>query len=161
MRLALGLALLAATAGNAVAQSPAHLTPVPPRAPLGHNAAALAAADRAVADMRAIARAPQERILLQHDAMAVSKMKLLLVQRGRRPHQSSSAMGDGGPIISAGGTDGLFDATNGMEETQMSFNLQSQQLQNTLKADGRRFTAISGLMRVKHEVVRNNLASVR
>jgi hypothetical protein len=46
-------------------------------------------------------------------------------------------------------------------DTQMSFNLQYLQLQSQMQHENRSYTAISSIMRTKHDTVRNSLSNVR
>ena len=48
-----------------------------------------------------------------------------------------------------------------MQETQMSFNLQYQQLQNQMQNENRQFTAISNIMKTKHDTVKNSISNIR
>jgi len=55
----------------------------------------------------------------------------------------------------------LLDATKQMQETQMSFNLQYLQLQSQMQHENRSYTAISNIMKTKHETVKNSISNVR
>lgn len=55
----------------------------------------------------------------------------------------------------------LFNATKQMQETQMSFNLQYLQLQNQMQTENRRFTAISNIMKTKHDTVKNSISNIK
>lgn len=48
-----------------------------------------------------------------------------------------------------------------MQEMQMSFNLRYLQLQNFMQDDSRRFTALSSIMKTKHETVKNTISNIR
>lgn len=48
-----------------------------------------------------------------------------------------------------------------MQEMQMSFNLRYLQLQNSMQDDSRRFTALSNIMKTKHETVKNTIGNIR
>ena len=48
-----------------------------------------------------------------------------------------------------------------MQETQMSFNLQSLQLQSQMQSDNRVYTALSNIMKTKHDTVVNSIGNVR
>jgi hypothetical protein len=70
----------------------------------------------------------------------------------------------GNPIGSAAGgsaQDQLRNATQQMQETQMSFNLQYLQLQSWMQHENRSYTAISNIMKTKHETVKNSISNVR
>ncbi len=42
----------------------------------------------------------------------------------------------------------------------MSFNLQYLQLQNTMQQDNRQYTAISNIMKTKHDTVKNTISNI-
>jgi hypothetical protein len=76
----------------------------------------------------------------------------------------AGAAGGASPIgSSAGGgrQDQLLNATKQMQETQMSFNLQYLQLQSQMQNENRSYTAVSNIMRTKHDVVKNSISNVR
>lgn len=55
----------------------------------------------------------------------------------------------------------LLDATKQMQETQMAFNLQYLQLQSQMQHENRSYTAISNIMKTKHDTVKNSISNVR
>lgn len=55
----------------------------------------------------------------------------------------------------------LMQATKQMQETQMSFNLQYLQLQNQMQNENRQYTAISNIMKTKHDTVKNTISNIR
>jgi len=66
-------------------------------------------------------------------------------------------------IDSAGGDSQqqLLQATKQMEEIQMSFNLQYLQLQSQMQNENRSYTALSNIMKTKHDTVKNSISNVR
>jgi len=52
-------------------------------------------------------------------------------------------------------------ATTAMQETQMSFNLQYLQLQSQMQNENRQYTAISNIMKTKHDTVKNSISNIR
>jgi hypothetical protein len=48
-----------------------------------------------------------------------------------------------------------------MTETQMSFNLQYLQLQSQMQAENRSFTAVSNIMKTKHDMVARSIDNIR
>jgi hypothetical protein len=52
-------------------------------------------------------------------------------------------------------------ATKKMQETLMSFNLQYLQLQSRMQRENRAFTAVSNVMKTKHDTVKNSISNVR
>ena len=57
--------------------------------------------------------------------------------------------------------DTLLAATKQMQETQMSFNLQYLQLQSQMQHENRSYTAISNIMKTKHDTVKNSISNIR
>jgi lysyl-tRNA synthetase class II len=55
----------------------------------------------------------------------------------------------------------LLEATKQMQETQMSFNLQYLQLQQAMQNENRQFTAVSNIMKTKHDTVKNSISNIR
>ena len=62
---------------------------------------------------------------------------------------------------SGSGQDNLLAATKNMQETQMSFNLQYLQLQNSMQNENRQFTMLSNIMKTKHDTVKNSISNIR
>jgi hypothetical protein len=62
---------------------------------------------------------------------------------------------------SGGSQSQLLQATKQMQETQMSFNLQYLQLQNKMQNENRQYTAVSNIMKTRHDTARNSIANVR
>lgn len=152
---------------------------------------ALSIADAAVADMRRLAKSKAESALADRDASIVQTIGGLVHKRrqirereemltgpnaGARTGMRASAFGGasaiGGaptgagssPISAAAGGDSqsqLLAATKQMQETQMSFNLQYLQLQSAMQAENRSYTAISNILRTKHDTVKNSINNIR
>ena len=57
--------------------------------------------------------------------------------------------------------DHLQEAIKHMQETQMSFNLQYLQLQNTMQNENRQYTMVSNIMKTKHDTVKNSISNIR
>lgn len=55
----------------------------------------------------------------------------------------------------------LLEANRRMQETQMSFNLQYLQLQSQMQHENRSYTAISNIMKTKHDTVKNSISNIR
>jgi hypothetical protein len=55
----------------------------------------------------------------------------------------------------------LLNARKQMQEMQMSFNLQYLQLQSQMQNENRQYTAISNIMKTKHDTVKNSISNVR
>ena len=77
---------------------------------------------------------------------------------------SLGGVASGDPVGAAAGETGsqnLLNATKQMQETQMSFNLQYLQLQNQMQNENRQYTAVSNIMKTKHDTVKNSISNVR
>jgi Ulp1 family protease len=59
------------------------------------------------------------------------------------------------------GSADLLAATQEMQETQMSFNLQYLQLQSQMQHENRSYTAVSNIMKTKHDTVKNSISNIR
>jgi hypothetical protein len=58
------------------------------------------------------------------------------------------------------GENSLMQATQQMQETQMSFNLQYLQLQSQMQSENRSYTMVSNIMKTKHDTVKNTISNV-
>jgi hypothetical protein len=63
--------------------------------------------------------------------------------------------------IGSGNRDQVLAAIKQMQETQMSFNLQYLQLQSQMQNENRSYTAVSNIMKTKHDTVKNSINNVR
>jgi hypothetical protein len=54
----------------------------------------------------------------------------------------------------------LLSATQAMQGTQMSFNMQYLQLQNSMQNDNRQFTMVSNIMKAKHGTVKCSISNI-
>ena len=131
-----------------IAAALAQGAPMPSR-----DMANIAAARAAVDEMRKLARTPEEKALAESDFVLVEKAARLVIRRdsSRAAYESSRGMGQ----------DQLMTATKQMQETQMSFNLQYLQLQSQMQHENRSYTAISNIMKTKHDTVKNSISNVR
>ena len=55
----------------------------------------------------------------------------------------------------------LLQATKQMQQTQSSFNTQYLQLQSHIQNENRQYTAVSNIMKTKHETVKNTISNIR
>lgn len=62
---------------------------------------------------------------------------------------------------SGGSSQDLMQATQQMQETQMSFNLQYLQLQEQMQNDNRQFTTVSNILKTKHDTVKNTISNIK
>jgi septal ring factor EnvC (AmiA/AmiB activator) len=61
----------------------------------------------------------------------------------------------------SGSSADLMQATQQMQETQMSFNLQYLGLQNNMQNENRQFTMVSNIMKTKHDTEKNVISNIR
>jgi hypothetical protein len=59
------------------------------------------------------------------------------------------------------GQSSMMQATQQMQEAQMSFNLQYLALQNQMQNEERQFTMISNIMKARHDTVNNSINNIR
>jgi hypothetical protein len=62
---------------------------------------------------------------------------------------------------SADGAAQFLAASKEMQQTQMSFNLQYLQLQSQMQNENRQYTAVSNIMKTKHDTVKNSISNIR
>jgi len=55
----------------------------------------------------------------------------------------------------------LLETAKQMQETQMSFNLQYLQLQSQMQQENRSYTAISNILKARHDTVKNSISNIR
>jgi hypothetical protein len=55
----------------------------------------------------------------------------------------------------------LLQATQKMQEMQMSFNLQYLMLQNKISQENRQFSMLSNIMKNKHDTAKNSINNIR
>ncbi len=117
---------------------------------------ALRQADGAVREMQALAKTQPERELANDDAKIVAEIHRLVAKR-QAMRSSGAGVGQAPSNRSAATT------TSGqqMQETQMSFNLQYLALQKQMQNENRQFTAISNIMKTKHDTVKNSISNIR
>ena len=113
----------------------------------------IAVARAAVDEMRRLARTPEEKALAERDFVLVERAARLVIRR-----DSSRAAAEAAKGMSS---DQLLNATKQMQETQMSFNLQYLQLQSQMQHENRSYTAISNIMKTKHDTVKNSISNIR
>ncbi|MDZ4776821.1 MAG: hypothetical protein SGJ23_08555 [Alphaproteobacteria bacterium] len=120
------------------------------------EARALSETRAVVAEMRRLALTSEERALAEADGQNVERLAGLIAERGRLRNEMAAARAAG-----TAGQDQILAATRKMQETQMSFNLQYLQLQSQMQHENRSYTAISNIMKTKHDTVKNSISNVR
>jgi ABC-type transporter Mla subunit MlaD len=125
-------------------------------------------------------KAPRDRTLarladvtedLRDDLARLDEIHATLMDRQReldartteltRAVQAVVRLGESDTSAAHPGVAQLLDAVRAMQETQMSFNLQYLQLQSQMQHENRSFTAISNIMKTKHDTVKNSIANIR
>jgi len=84
---------------------------------------------------------------------------------GRTAAGGTSGAGSAGGSTdgSAGGTTSqsdLLEATRALQQEAQAMNLQYLQLQEQMQQENREFTALSNVMRVKHDSARNAISNI-
>lgn len=102
----------------------------------------------------------QKKQLLAMMAAYDEKQKKLIV-RVEKLETSYDNINNKQAAASGNSQNQLLNATKQMQETQMSFNLQYLQLQNQMQHENRSYTAISNIMKTKHDTVKNSIANIR
>ena len=108
---------------------------------------ALASGWAAAREMGRLAVTADERALARSDLAAMTRAQAMIDRRCRAAGGASQ--------------DQFLNATKQMQETQMSFNLQYLQLQSQMQHENRSYTAISNIMKTKHDTVKNSISNVR
>src|SRR4051812_31482182 len=115
---------------------------------------ALERADRAVREMQDLARTKPEKELADEDTRIVAEIRRLILRR-QAVRSSADTRGVTTP------NDSQLNATKHMQEIQMSFNLQYLSLQSQMQNENRQFTAVSNIMKTKHDTVKNSIGNIR
>ena len=73
-----------------------------------------------------------------------------------------AATGPGGAIASAvgGGGGDLMDATRALQQQAQSFNLQFLQLQESMQRESREYTALSNVMKARHDTAKSVIGNI-
>lgn len=95
---------------------------------------------------------------LQKLLVAYNKQQALLT---KTITASEKLLDDHLSSASENSTSDLISATKQMQEMQMSFNLQYLQLQSQMQHENRSYTAISNIMKTKHDTVKNSIGNIR
>jgi hypothetical protein len=75
-------------------------------------------------------------------------------------HPASSPSAHGGGAHGAPGERDVLDETRALHEESRTFNLQYLQLQENVQRESREFTALSNVMRVKHDSAKSAIANI-
>jgi len=79
------------------------------------------------------------------------------------PDSGAPAAGGVAGAVQAAGTSGgdsLLDATRRLQEEARTFNLQYLQLQESMQRESREFTAVSNVMKAKHDTARAAIQNI-
>lgn len=125
--------------------------------PAQQNALALTTARAAVSEMIAAAVTPEEKALAEEDRRLVEQATALLSRR-EAARQTTGIGTRGSEIASRQRPNTAGEQT---QETELSFNLQYLQLQSQMQNENRSYTAISNILKSKHESVKNSIANIR
>ena len=116
----------------------------------------------AVVRKQIVASPPSAPFLLLHSATlivqrAISSLSVLEAKSLAEYTLGAIASPSSGGVSS----NELMYATQQMQETQMSFNLQYLQLQNQLQNENRQYSAVSNIVKTKHDTVKNSISNIR
>lgn len=93
---------------------------------------------------------------------AAEKLSALYSNLSKKVDAVSKAAGAvSGSQSNSDSTNALLAATKQMQETQMSFNLQYLQLQEQMQNENRQYTAVSNILKTKHDTVKNSISNIR
>jgi len=112
-------------------------------------------------------RSLRELVQIQRKVMQISQEQAQLYSElnAKVGAWTKRVQGDlGSPVSQASGGSSqaqLMQATQNMQETQMSFNLQYLGLQNQMQNENRQFTMVSNIMKTKENTVRNSIGNIR
>jgi hypothetical protein len=115
---------------------------------------ALERAETAVREMQDLARTKPEKELANNDTRIVAEIRRLILQRQAVRSPADTRGG-------ATSNESYLNPAKHMQEIQMSFNLQYLQLQNEMQNENRQFTAVSNIMKTKHDTVKNSISNIR
>jgi septal ring factor EnvC (AmiA/AmiB activator) len=106
-----------------------------------------------------LAQLEQQKKQLLTQMAAFEKQQKIMTQKVEKLETAYNNMT---PVAAGGsGQDQLLNATKQMQETQMSFNLQYLQLQSQMQHENRSYTAVSNIMKTKHDTVKNSISNIR
>ena len=105
----------------------------------------LKAAWTAVAEMEQAARTPAEKRFAAHNRQLVATAQRLIDERSAARARATAA---GSPRVT-------------LDQVQMSFNMQYLQLQAQMQHENRLYSAVSAIMKTKHDTVKNAISNIR
>jgi hypothetical protein len=103
---------------------------------------------RSSADLRAAARQPAPKGLTPEQVAQVKDYDTWLAQSSSRLEALAN---EGDKLLKTGAS----------PEQAMDFNLQYLQLQSQMQHENRSYTAISNIMKTKHDTVKNSISNIR
>jgi hypothetical protein len=109
-----------------------------PGTALPSDEASIAVARAAVAEMVQLARTPDEKDLANRDRTLVEKAAALVAKR-------AAALSRGTKL----------------QDAELSFSMQYLQLQSQMQHENRSYTAVSNIMKAKHDTVKNSISNIR
>ncbi len=102
----------------------------------------------------------QNTLQLHAKLMSDASKLLQLAEDASKAAQTAAAQ-IGAGIAGGASQAQLMVATKQMQETQMSFNLQYLQLQNSMQNENRQYTTVSNVLKTKHDIVKNSISNIR
>lgn len=108
------------------------------------EARAIALARRTITEMRGLAQTPEESAWVDGLSDAVEALAVIMDERRRLRSMSSTAL----------------DA-QALRDSAARFELQYLRLQSSMQHENRSYTAVSNIMKTKHDTVKNSISNVR
>jgi hypothetical protein len=91
---------------------------------------------------------------------AFNEQQKKVISRVERLESSYNAL-SGGPAHSDNLDSSPINATKQLQETTLSFNQQYLQLQSQMQQENRSYTAVSNILKTKHDTVKNSISNIR
>ena len=93
---------------------------------------------------------------------AAQKLSTLYATLSKQAEAVGKAAGQAtGSASGSSGTQNLMTATQQMQETQMSFNLQYLQLQEQMQQENQNYTTLSNVMKTRNATAKNAMANIK
>lgn len=105
----------------------------------------------------------QKKVLLDRIEAFEAKQKAFVI-RAEKLEAAYDGINSAAPIKPKGRAKSLApagSASSQLKEMQMSFSMQYLQLQSQMQHENRSYTAISNIMKTKHDTAKNSISNVR
>jgi hypothetical protein len=95
---------------------------------------------------------------VQAAAEGLGRLYSTLARKAEAVAKAGAAVNAANP--DRGALDTLLAITRQMQEMQMSFDMQYLQLQSQMQNENRSYTAVSNIMKTKHDKVKNSIGNI-